>query len=151
MARLTGPITATPGDSTRRTTTQELPLGTRVIGAGGSEWVYVKAGAAIAQYDPCRFQGSADGYDDVRPTSAAQQFVVGVADAAFASGEYGFIQVRGKATCKVVVGTAAGSLLVTGAVANQLELADATDFAGAVAAVALVTGVAAGSAIVLRS
>ena len=150
MARLTGPVHGTPGDSTRRTTTAELPVGTRVHGIGGSVWVYVKAGAAIAQYDACKCNGSAAGYDDVRPTAAISELAIGVADAAFSSGDYGFIQVEGVCTCKVVAATAAGSLLVTSATAGTLKLAtEAESLAGARGAAALVTGVAAGSAIIL--
>lgn len=143
-----GPATAL--DSTTRWTAQPaFPLGTRAKDFAGNKWILVKAGATVAANDPCVFQGSALGYDDVRPASAAQQLVIGVATAAIASGSWGFIQTHGVVTCKVVVATAAGSLLVTGAVAAQLELADATDFAGARPAVALVTGVAAGSGIYL--
>jgi len=141
---------ATSLDSTTRwTTAPPFALGTRAKDFTGGKWVLVRAGAAVAANDPCVFFGSALGFDDVRPASAAQQFVVGVATAAIASASYGFIQTQGVVTCKVVAATAALSLLVTGAVAAQLELADATDFAGARPAVALVTGVAAGSAICL--
>lgn len=150
MARLTGAYVGFPGDSTRRTTTQELPLGAKAHGPTGEEYIYVKAGAAIAQYDACRHAGSALGHDDVRPTSAANQLVVGVADTAFASGEYGFIQSRGVAICKVVAATAAGSLLVTNGTAGTLALATAAELAGASAASANVTGVAAGSAVYLK-
>lgn len=148
MARLTGPVMGTPGDSTRRTTSQELPLGTIAYGPG-TEWVYIKAGASIAAYDGVRFQGSASGYDDVRPTSATDQGVIGVADAAFASGEYGFVQTRGVATAKVVNATAAGSILHSGATAGTLELAVAASDLHNKAIVALVTGVATGSAVCL--
>lgn len=134
---------------TRRSTTATYALGTKAVDTAGNEYTYVKAGATIAQFDPLKFNGSALGYDDIRPTSAAQQLVVGAATAAFASAEFGFIITKGFATVKTVVATAAGSLLVTGAVANQLELADATDFAGGRGVVALVTGVAAGSAVYL--
>lgn len=142
---------ATSLDSTTRWTAQPpFPLGTRAKDFSGNKWILVKSGAAIAANDPVVFQGSALGYDDVRSASAAQQLVIGVATAAFTGAAvWGFIQTHGVVVCKVVVATAAGSLLVTGAVAAQLELADATDFAGARPAVALVTGVAAGSAIYL--
>jgi hypothetical protein len=149
MARLTGPYVGFVGDSTRRTTTQEMPLGTRAYGPSGEEFVYIKAGASIAQYDACKFNGSAAGYDDVRPTSATQQYIVGVADAAFDANAYGFIQSKGVCTCKVNTSDAAGSLLVTKATAGTLTLAAATSLPST-PAVALVTGVAAGSAIVLR-
>jgi hypothetical protein len=72
--------------------------------------------------------------------------VVGAATAAFASGEYGYIIVSGVATVKVAVGTAAGSQLGSSATAGTLELLDGSDIAYR-PAVALVTGVAAGSAV----
>lgn len=145
-----GPATAL--DTTTRWAAQPpFPLGTRAKDFAGNKWILVKAGANIAANDPVVFQGSALGYDDVRSASAAQQLVIGVATAAFvqATAPFGFVQTHGVVTCKVVAATAATSILVTGAVAAQLELADATDFAGARPAVALVTGVAAGSAIYL--
>lgn len=149
MARLSGPYLGVSGDTTRRTTTQEMPYGAVAFGPDGSSWVYVKAGATIAQYDAVRFQGSSLGYDDVRPTSAAQQYVIGVADAGFASGEFGFVQQSGRAVAKVINSTAAGSCLSPGTTAGTLELSDATDLSGNRPAVALVTGVATGSAVVL--
>lgn len=138
-----------PGTDTRRSTTAEAPLGLRVSGPNGEEFTYVKAGAAIAQYDAVRFNGSATGWDDVRPTSAAGQVVIGAATAAFSSGDYGFIQTRGAATVKVAVGTTAGVALVPNATAGTLAVAQATDttFSNAIA---LVTGVAAGSAVMFR-
>jgi hypothetical protein len=96
-----------------------------------------------------RFAGSSLGYDDVRPTSAVSQGVLGVATEAFSSGDYGFVQTRGVVPlCKCVNGTAAGALLGSTGTAGTLGLAVNTDLQGR-GAVALVTGVAAGSAIVL--
>lgn len=132
--------------TTRWTTAPPFATGTKAEDALGNEWTLVKAGASIAANDPVVFNAT---LDDCRSASAAQQLVVGVATAAIASGSWGWVQSRGQVTCKVVVATAANSLLVTGAVAAQLELADATDFAGARAIVALVTGVAAGSSVYL--
>ena len=149
MARLTGPYTGFPGDSTRRTTTQELPLGTEVDGVGGSRWVYVKAGAAIAQYDACIFQGSALGFDDVRPCGAVTNLILGVADAAFDSGAYGFIQTKGVAKCKVKASDTAGLPLGGYTDAGTLTTVAETVPAGLKPIVALVTGVAAGSAVYL--
>jgi hypothetical protein len=125
-----------------------VPLGTRANDKDGNEYTFVKAGAAIAAADAVRFNGSATGFDDIRPTSAAGQYVVGAAaGTAFSSGDYGFILSRGVATVKVVVSTAAGSVLVTNGTAGTLALATATELAGSRGAVALVTGVAAGSAV----
>jgi hypothetical protein len=147
MANVTGPITGSPVSSTDRHTTAQLPVGT-VLRSGAREYTYAKAGAAIALNDAVRFQGSAEGYDDVRATSAAGQYVVGGVDAAFASGDYGLIVTKGLVTIKVVVGTAAAAPLMTNTTAGTLAIADATAiaFRGAIAAV---TGVAAGSSVVL--
>lgn len=149
MARLTGPLMGTPGDSTRRTTTAELPLGTIAFGAN-SEWVYVKAGAAITQYAACKFQGSAAGFDDVRECAATTNFIVGVADAAFDSGAYGFLQTKGVCTCKVKASdTALLPLGGYGTGTGLLTTVAETVPGGLKPIVALVTGVAAGSAVYL--
>ena len=142
MAQLTGFPASAPFDSTWRSTTAPgLPLGTRALDASGNEYTFVKAGAAIAALDAVRFAGSATGWDDIRPTSAAQQFVVGIADGtAFAEGEYGFIKTGGIGTVKVTNSTAVGSLLVSSSTAGLLSLAVATDLAGARSTVALTTG-----------
>jgi hypothetical protein len=110
-----------------RDTTPKMPIGTQTFDAAGNTWTYVKAGAAIAAKNAVMCNGSALGWDDVRPTSAANQAVVGVADLAFASGDYGFIQTDGIATALVANSTAVGSLLVSSAVAGVLALAAATD------------------------
>lgn len=128
-----------------RARSRTLNVGTVAFdSATGYRFLYITAGAAIAQYDACRI---VDDLTDVRPTSAVNQVVLGVAQAAIDSGDDGWIQTHGKATCKVVVATAAGAPLVTNGTAGTLALADATGFAGPGRAAALVTGVAAGSAI----
>jgi hypothetical protein len=130
---------------TATSTTRKFRVGSVRRAVNGTDYMYVKAGAAIAQYDACRFNA---GLEDVRPTSAAGQVVIGVAQVAIASGSYGWIAVRGLMTAKVVAATAAGSPLVTNATAGTLALADATAITGP-RAVATVTGVAAGSAVFL--
>jgi hypothetical protein len=128
-----------------RARSRTLSVGTTAFDSKtGYRYVYITAGAAIAQYDACRVVAD---LSDVRPTSAVNQPVLGVAQAAIASGASGWIQTHGKMTCKVVVATAAGSPLVTNATAGTLALADATGFAAPGRGIALVTGVAAGSAI----
>lgn len=147
MASLGSLPIAVPQASTDRSTTQKFPLGQRAYDALGNEYAYVKAGAAISQYEAVKFNGSTLGWDDVRKTAAANEVVIGVADAAFASGEYGFIGVRGVFTVKVVAATAAGSALVSSSTAGTLALAVATDLAGQKGAVALATGSTSGSAV----
>jgi hypothetical protein len=134
---------------TETSTTAKNAIGTKSFDENGNEYTYVKAGAAIAQYDAVRFAGSALGYDDVRPTSAAGQVCIGAAQIAIASGSYGWILSRGVGTVKVVVSTAAGSALLPNATAGTLALATAADVTFS-SAVALVTGVAAGSGVAFR-
>jgi hypothetical protein len=149
MANLGSLPAGAPHNDTERSTVQLFPLGARVFDKDGGEYTYVKAGASIAKNDAVRFAGSSLGYDDVRPTSAVSQGVLGVATEAFSSGDYGFVQTRGVVPlCKCVNGTAAGALLGSTGTAGTLGLAVNTDLQGR-GAVALVTGVAAGSAIVL--
>lgn len=148
MPNLTGPASGFATDSDGRSSTAKHALGTIAYDASGNKYRYVKAGATIAINSAVKCNGSALGFDDVRPTAAAGDVCIGSATAAFATGDYGFIQVEGLATVKVVVSTAVGSALVTTATAGTLGLAGTSDLAGQKTAVAIVTGVAAGSAVV---
>jgi hypothetical protein len=143
MANFSGlPVTANL-DTTSRETTATVPLGTRCSDASGNEYTYVKAGAAIDAKTACMFNGSTLGYDDVREvtSASASRFVVGVATAAFASGDYGFLQTKGICTCLVTASTAVGSPLTTGTAADGvLDLAVAGTLAGIKPIVALTTG-----------
>jgi len=139
-------VSKTVGPDGYRSTTQKAPLGSKIWDENGNEYTYIKAGAAIAQNDAVKMNGSALGYDDVRSTAAAGTVVFGVATYAFNNAEYGFVCTRGVVTCKVVVATAAGSPLVTNGTSGTLALADATAITYR-PIVALVTGVAAGSAV----
>lgn len=139
MAQLTGPSATFPVDSTDRSTTAKLPLGTKAVTTDGKSYRYVKAGAAIAAKDAVRFAGSAAAWDDVRPTSAAQQFVVGAADGtAFAEGEYGFILTKGPSTVLATDAISAGATVGSSATAGLLVAVDATAY-GNKAGVVLVT------------
>jgi hypothetical protein len=141
MAQLTGTVGAFPINSTWRgqTNTHGVPLGTRAYASGGREYVFVKAGAAIAAKDALRFGLSATGLDDVRPTSALQQFVVGAADGtAFDSGDYGFMLAKGYSTVLATDSITAGATVVASGTAGLLIAADATHY-GNKAGVVLVT------------
>jgi hypothetical protein len=147
------PFTGTPGafevgSPASRSTVAKAPLGSKAYDEKGNEFIYVKAGAAIDANEAVMFSGSALGFDDVRKTSGLHKPVLGVATAAFASGAFGYIQSKGVVTCKVIVSTAAGSSLVASGTAGTLKIGEATDLAYR-PAVALVTGVAEGSAVAL--
>jgi hypothetical protein len=101
--------------------------------------VFVKAGAAIAAKDALRFGLSATGFDDVRPTSALEQFVVGAADGtAFDSGDYGFMLARGYTTVLCTDAITAGVAVASSATAGLLIAQTAAHYGGR-AGVVLVT------------
>lgn len=135
MARLSGAGLAAPCNDLKRSTTALANVGFRTQDDIGNEYVYVKAGAAIAANAAVRFQGSALGYDDVRETSAVNQPVIGVATAAFANGEYGFILVRGIASVKTSGAVAVNVALSSSAVAGQLAAYAAADITAPVVSV----------------
>lgn len=141
MANLTCPTASFPVDSTWRSQTNAhgIPLGTRAFASGGREYLFVKAGAAIAAKDALRFGLSATGTDDIRPTSAANQKVVGAADGtAFASGDYGFMLAKGYSTVLATDSITAGASVISSATAGLLIAAAGTD-TGDQAGVVLVT------------
>lgn len=140
MANFTGLPVGMPVDSTARSASAELPLGTKAYDSLGNEYTYVKATAAISAKEAVKFTGSALGYDDVvKTTAAANEFVVGVATAAFATtAPYGFIQTGGVVTALVKNSEAAGSMLGTGTTAvGTLELHTTSTLAGARSIVSL--------------
>lgn len=141
MANLTCPGSSFPVDSTWRgaTNVHGLPLGTRAYASGGREYVFVKAGANIAALDALRFGLSATGVDDVRPTSAAHQFVVGAADGtAFTSGDFGFMLTKGATTVLATDSITAGATVRASGTAGLLIASAATEH-GNCAGIVLVT------------
>jgi hypothetical protein len=138
MARLTGPYVGFPGDSARRTTTQEAPLGTRADAEGGKEYAYVQANGAIIAGSAVKLAASGTAPYDVVYCTEISELVFGVAEEAFADNEYGWVCTRGVTTCRLVDATAAGSLLVSSTADGVLKLAtEAESLAGARAIVSL--------------
>jgi len=91
----------------------------------GKTWVYVKASAAIAQYDVVTYDETFT--TTVAPVSTsndARGDKLGVAAAAFASGEYGFLQIYGPCTLKVLASCNPNTELTITATAGSLD--DAT-------------------------
>lgn len=90
--------------------------------AAGKSWVFVKASSAIAQYDVVTFDETYN--TTVAPLSTsndARGDLVGVASVAFASGDYGWLQVAGPCTMNVLASCAANVRLNTTATAGSLD------------------------------
>ena len=88
----------------------------------GKTWVYVKATAAITIYDTVVYDET---YTTVvAPLSTsndARGDKLGVAAVAFASGEYGFLQIYGPCTINVASAVAANAQLTTTSIVGVLD------------------------------
>lgn len=105
---------------TERSTTPTVDLGTTVLGANGSQWVYVKAGEAVAQYDVVAVD---EAYSALKLTKALADVghKIGAASAAFAANEYGWVQSSGVTRINVLASCAADVALYTSATAGSLD------------------------------
>jgi hypothetical protein len=102
-------------------TVPQFPLGTIDEGNNGSEFVYILANSAIAQYDAVGIDTS-NGGDPLTKTHADAGRDVGAAQVAIASGSYGWVQRRGRGgKVNVLANTAAGAALYTTATAGKLS------------------------------
>lgn len=97
-------------------------VGQRFEDQNGKVWVLVKASAAIAQYDVVTYDETYN--TTVAPLSTsndARGDKVGVAPVAFASGDYGWLQIAGPCTMNVLASCAANVRLNTTATAGSLD------------------------------
>ena len=98
-SRLTAVVVTPPIDA--NTTDQRAELGLRAPTSDGGEVMYVKAASTIAQYDACVVlnSSSATGASmvavPVTTTNVLTGSVLGVAQNAITSGNYGWLQLRG--------------------------------------------------------
>lgn len=119
MSRLTGPVMMTPAvDSLTRSTTALVAVGDRAYAEDG-EFVYVTAGAAITTSG---FTVSVNGpLSSVQPGSLSTGAFIGIAEAPFASGESGYVRVKGPASVIVESGAVAGDSLQLSATTGKLK------------------------------
>lgn len=117
----TSPLVGVRIDATA--TDIEHALGTRVAGSDGTEWVYVQANGAIAQYDYVTID---EAFQAASGTKAAVDagHEIAFAQTAFADNAYGWVATRGqgislKAT--VLANCAADVALYTSATAGALD------------------------------
>jgi hypothetical protein len=120
MSRLTGPVMVSPAtDSTTRHATAQVPVGTRAESFDGA-FAYVTAGGTISSGgDPVSVAG---GLDAVVRGDADVGAFLGIAEAAFASGESGFVRTKGPTTAVVESGAAAGDYLELSDTVGKLEV-----------------------------
>lgn len=95
-------------------------LGDRSTSDAGKEYVYVLAGSAITANFFCKID-SAYTADMLSTSNDSYGTLVGVPEAAIASGSYGWLQVKGPATVQVSASCAANVRINTTATAGQLD------------------------------
>ena len=101
----------------------EHALGTRVSGTDGTEWIYVRAQAAIARYDYVTVDESFRARAGTKAAVDAGH-AIGVAQAAFASGDHGWVAAGGQGAAlkvNVLARCAADRPLYTSATAGKLD------------------------------
>lgn len=136
-----GTNVSTPSSSA--TDGKSFAVGERFVDYDGKEYVRVKASAAVSQYDVVTFDETFN--TTVAPLSTsndAKGDKVGVAPAAFSSGDYGWLQIYGPCTMNVLASCAANVQLNTTATAGSLD-DDATAGAIAITGIHLTTARAA--------
>lgn len=91
----------------------------------GNQWVFVKASAAISQYDVVTYDETfITTVTPLTTSNAARGDKLGVAPVAFASGDYGWLQIYGPCTFNVAASCAPNAQLTATSVAGVLD--DAT-------------------------
>lgn len=102
-------------------TSADFSVGSRAIGTNGTEWVYVKASAALTQYAAVAVD------EDYNATSLTKALAdaghrVGWAQAAFAANDYGWVAISGSnIQGRVAASCAADVALYTTATAGVMD------------------------------
>lgn len=86
----------------------------------GKGWMYVQAASAISQYDVVAIDETGQAAK-ITKALADTSTKVGVAAAAFASGEYGWVQITGNCTLNVLASCLTDAILYTSATAGSLD------------------------------
>jgi len=118
-------INPTNPSATAQTDGKGFAPGDQIEDSAGNVWVYVKATAAITIYDTVTYDETfITAVTPVTTTNAARGDKLGVAAAAMASGDYGFLQIYGPCTINVATLCVPNAELTFTSVAGVLD--DAT-------------------------
>lgn len=104
------------------TTDAKFGLGDRTTDSSGNEYVYVKASAAIDQYAIVTIDETySTVVAGVSTSNDARGDLLGVAPIAFASADYGWVQIKGPCTILVLASATANGRLNTTAQAGYAD------------------------------
>jgi len=122
MAALRGAANSPVGTSLTRSTTAQNKLGVKFYDTDGNEYTYIKAEGVITAYTPVSLTG---GISEVIQSVGATGFF-GIAQAAFADEEYGFVLTRGRGLALIPSGVSLGDSLTAGSGALSATLTNHT-------------------------
>lgn len=112
-------------DLTTVSTTEDIPIGTRVDCSDGGKALYVKAVGELAQFGAVSITPTANTAAPLTTTTAVSTKVVGFADTvSIASGSYGWVRTSGRPKVKLAANCADAVTLFTTGTAGVLD--DAT-------------------------
>ena len=91
-------------DLSTPSSTQKYPIGTvlKLVNSTDNieeEWIYIQAHTTLVQYQPYILDHTGTQLETAAPATGAGRVVV--PQVAFTDDYYGFVQVRGKSTCKI--------------------------------------------------
>lgn len=112
----------------KASTEAEIKVGTVVRGTDNSEFVYVQANGAIAQYDAVAIDAGQAA--PLSATNAITGVEIGAAQVALADNEYGFVQTRGACSVNVLASAATDVQLYATATAGSLDDAGTVTLSG---------------------
>lgn len=108
-------------------TTQVFPLGYMADDEDGRTWQYIKAGEALVIYDYVNIPATYIGIQSVNSEFASMPAMMGCAQVAFASGDYGWVVRQGLHTGNIVASvSSAGAKMYTSATAGHLTDSSST-------------------------
>jgi hypothetical protein len=103
-------------------------VGTRYVDHRGYEYIYVKAGEAIAQYDWAAVNEAGTAFEGTKAL-AEDHAIIAVAQVAFANNDFGWMMTSGVGSVNALTSCAADTQLYTSATAGHLDDADASQVA----------------------
>ena len=118
---ITSPMLGVDISATPSANDSGIALGTRVLATDGQEYLYVLAGSAITQYD-CVGVDEKYTANPLTKAIADDGWIIGFAQVAFASGDYGWVATKGSNINSRVAGSCAADVtLYTTATAGVLD------------------------------
>lgn len=103
-------------------------LGTRIVSHDGKIWAYVQCNSAVAKGDVVNVPSGTNIAVGLTTATSAASETIGVAPTAFASGDYGWVQVYGRCVVSVLGSCVKDVTLYSTTTAGNLDDATASNY-----------------------